>query len=448
MRIINNLSSDAFDKVSNRRLSGFDVAMTAISVVAAFVVNAGSAQAAPATTDEPAPEQAQVHHDHDRATGEQGPAHHEHDAVSHDHGQGHHELDESHHHTFGGNAHWYGKELHGHPTASGELFDKEKLTAAHPSIPLGTHVRVKSLLTGKEVIIKVNDRCPVTSKRVIDLSEAAAKTIGIWPGKRSNVHCTVLGKHVPAHVLAAYGHHPVTHRPIGVGETVLAVEAHNSQKHSAVDPADAFVAQSPPRHSAIGPLLSARRELAIADSRSIIGMKLPMEGLVRLAAIPAVTTSQTLTSAPAPMVRKTTSLVAKLTAPATLTSVAQPVSTATLTPESKSKDTSALAAKGTPVATSALPAKLTPVSTPKVAAKLTPAATSTVAAKPTPAAKSAFAAKPTVPANSIAQCTDVNAKREVSMRMNAKPQAAAAPTPTEECEWKEAAAAEPDDLEM
>ncbi len=94
--------------------------------------------------------------------------------------------------TFDGHAHWYGKELHGRRTASGAVFHKDKLTAAHPSLRFGTRVRVVSMLTKKEVVVEINDRCPVLKQRVIDLSEGAAKKIGIWPGKRNDVKCYVL----------------------------------------------------------------------------------------------------------------------------------------------------------------------------------------------------------------------------------------------------------------
>jgi rare lipoprotein A len=94
--------------------------------------------------------------------------------------------------TFSGHAHWYGKELHGNRTASGAVFDKDKLTAAHPSLKFGTKVRVVSKLTKKEVVVEINDRCPVMAARVIDLSEGAAKEIGIWPGKKNDVDCYVL----------------------------------------------------------------------------------------------------------------------------------------------------------------------------------------------------------------------------------------------------------------
>ena len=78
-----------------------------------------------------------------------------------------------------GVASWYGEEYHGRETASGEVFDMYKLTAAHNKLPFGTRVRVINLKNGKSVIVKINDRGPFVRGRIIDLSYAAAKKIGI-----------------------------------------------------------------------------------------------------------------------------------------------------------------------------------------------------------------------------------------------------------------------------
>lgn len=94
--------------------------------------------------------------------------------------------------TFSGGAHWYGPELHGHRTASGAVFHKDKLTAAHPTLKFGTKVKVVSKLTGKSVVVEINDRCPHRSARCIDLSEGAAKEIGIYPHKKNDVECYVV----------------------------------------------------------------------------------------------------------------------------------------------------------------------------------------------------------------------------------------------------------------
>jgi rare lipoprotein A len=78
-----------------------------------------------------------------------------------------------------GMASWYGPGLHGRKTASGERFDKEALTAAHRRFPFGTCVRVVNLATQKEVQVRVNDRGPFAKGRILDLSEAAARRLGM-----------------------------------------------------------------------------------------------------------------------------------------------------------------------------------------------------------------------------------------------------------------------------
>ena len=78
-----------------------------------------------------------------------------------------------------GMASWYGAELQDSATASGEPFNSQAMTAAHPSLPFGTIVRVTSVETGQTVKVKVNDRGPFAQGRVIDLSVSAAEKIGL-----------------------------------------------------------------------------------------------------------------------------------------------------------------------------------------------------------------------------------------------------------------------------
>jgi rare lipoprotein A (peptidoglycan hydrolase) len=78
-----------------------------------------------------------------------------------------------------GEASYYGKGFHGKETASGEIFDQNDLTAAHPTLPLGTEAKVTNLKTGKSVEVEINDRGPYTKGRDIDLSKEAAKEIGL-----------------------------------------------------------------------------------------------------------------------------------------------------------------------------------------------------------------------------------------------------------------------------
>jgi rare lipoprotein A len=76
-----------------------------------------------------------------------------------------------------GTASWYGDYFVGKPTASGEDFDMYDMTAAHPSLPLGSYVRVTNLRNGRAVVVKVNDRGPIVPGRIIDLSYGAAQVL-------------------------------------------------------------------------------------------------------------------------------------------------------------------------------------------------------------------------------------------------------------------------------
>jgi rare lipoprotein A len=78
-----------------------------------------------------------------------------------------------------GLASWYGKRYQGRVTASGERFDMKQLTAAHRSLPFGSKVLVTCPSTGRSVVVRVNDRGPSPRGRIIDLSRAAARELGI-----------------------------------------------------------------------------------------------------------------------------------------------------------------------------------------------------------------------------------------------------------------------------
>lgn len=78
-----------------------------------------------------------------------------------------------------GIASWYGPRFYGKRTASGEIFKKNELTAAHRTLPMGTKLRVTNQTTGQSVVVRVNDRGPFTGNRVIDLSHAAASALGM-----------------------------------------------------------------------------------------------------------------------------------------------------------------------------------------------------------------------------------------------------------------------------
>ena len=78
-----------------------------------------------------------------------------------------------------GFASWYGERHQGHKTASGEIYDVNKLTAAHRTLPFGTRLRVTNVENGRSVVVRVNDRGPWVNDRVLDVSQIAAKTLGM-----------------------------------------------------------------------------------------------------------------------------------------------------------------------------------------------------------------------------------------------------------------------------
>ena len=78
-----------------------------------------------------------------------------------------------------GLASYYGHKFHGRRTASGERYDMKAMTAAHPALAFGTRVEVTNLRNGRKVMVRINDRGPFIKGRIIDLSYAAAKQIGM-----------------------------------------------------------------------------------------------------------------------------------------------------------------------------------------------------------------------------------------------------------------------------
>ncbi len=95
---------------------------------------------------------------------------------------------------FEGYASWYGKAFHGKRTASGERFSMTAFTAAHRTLPFGTEVEVYYPVTGKSTKVRINDRGPYSKKRVIDLSYAAAKAIGLIKAGHGWVEVRVVGE--------------------------------------------------------------------------------------------------------------------------------------------------------------------------------------------------------------------------------------------------------------
>ena len=92
-----------------------------------------------------------------------------------------------------GIASWYGTKFHGRKTSSGETYNMYALSAAHKTLPIPVHVHVKNLDNGRELIVRVNDRGPFVDGRIIDLSYAAAKKLGVDGPGTANVEIRVVG---------------------------------------------------------------------------------------------------------------------------------------------------------------------------------------------------------------------------------------------------------------
>lgn len=111
-------------------------------------------------------------------------------------GERYHPIPDSEGFVQSGKASWYGAKFHGRATACGEIFDMYKKSAAHKTLPLGTYVKVVNLSNKKEIILRINDRGPFVKGRIIDLSYAAAKEIGLVGPGTANVKVVALGKEV------------------------------------------------------------------------------------------------------------------------------------------------------------------------------------------------------------------------------------------------------------
>lgn len=91
-----------------------------------------------------------------------------------------------------GEASWYGPGFHGKRTASGEVYNMEAMTAAHRRLPFGTRVRVRNLDNGRTAEVRINDRGPFAHRRILDLSRAAARELGVLGPGTSRVRLELL----------------------------------------------------------------------------------------------------------------------------------------------------------------------------------------------------------------------------------------------------------------
>ena len=107
-------------------------------------------------------------------------------------GKRYHVLDSSEGFRQRGVASWYGIKFHGRPTSSGEIYNMHAMTAAHKTLPIPVYVHVKNLDNGRSTVVRVNDRGPFIEGRIIDLSYAAARKLGVKGPGTANVEISVL----------------------------------------------------------------------------------------------------------------------------------------------------------------------------------------------------------------------------------------------------------------
>ncbi len=93
-----------------------------------------------------------------------------------------------------GSASWYGELFHGRRTANGEIYDMDRLSAAHPTLPLPVYARVTNLNNGRTIVVRINDRGPYASDRIIDLSRRSAELLGFRNHGTATVRVKYLGR--------------------------------------------------------------------------------------------------------------------------------------------------------------------------------------------------------------------------------------------------------------
>ncbi len=138
-------------------------------------------------------------------------------------GKRYHVLNSSRGFTQRGIASWYGNKFHGHKTSNGEIYDMYAMTAAHKTLPIPCYVQVTNLNNGKQVTVRVNDRGPFHENRIIDLSYAAARKLGITANGTGLVEIRTVEPGQPATQSASNGapstRTPQANRPAPVAAT-------------------------------------------------------------------------------------------------------------------------------------------------------------------------------------------------------------------------------------
>lgn len=141
-------------------------------------------------------------------------------------------LDSSYGYRERGVASWYGKKFHGLPTSSRETYDMHELTAAHKTLPLPTYVEVRNLRNDRTVIVRVNDRGPFVDNRIIDLSYAAARKLGMVRDGTSLVEVTAISFDEPPAAVSGEAVGPAAPEPDNSNAVYLQVGAFGQRQNA------------------------------------------------------------------------------------------------------------------------------------------------------------------------------------------------------------------------
>jgi len=122
-----------------------------------------------------------------------------------------------------GEASWYGQQFHGRQTASGERYDMNALTAAHPTLPMPSIVRVTNLDNGRNIVLRINDRGPFANRRIIDVSRAAAERLDMIGTGTAQVRVEILPEQSREVKFAAIGGNSTDNAPLAAPRQAIAV---------------------------------------------------------------------------------------------------------------------------------------------------------------------------------------------------------------------------------
>jgi len=128
-----------------------------------------------------------------------------------------------------GIASWYGRDFDGKPTSNGEIYDMNAMTAAHKTLPLGVFVQVTNKSNGRRTVVRVNDRGPFVQGRIIDLSYAAARELGVVEPGTAPVHIEALGYRADAPAGASAYQQPASYQ---IGSFTVQVGAFSRKENA------------------------------------------------------------------------------------------------------------------------------------------------------------------------------------------------------------------------